>query len=181
MFAIPTLTTERLTLRPHSLADFDVFAAMWSDPAVVRYIGGRPFSREECWSRLLRQMGHWSLLGYGFWAVEESATGEFIGEIGFADLHRDIDPPITAPELGWVLVPPAHGKGYATEAVRAALAHQSSFDPVCLIHPENLASLRVAEKCGFRELHRTTYHGSPTIQLGIARPLSPNFQFAPLT
>ena len=163
---IPTVATERLTLRPHRLEDFEACASMWADPAVTRFIGGKPHTREEAWSRLLRYIGHWSLLGFGFWAIEEQSTGEYIGEVGFADFHREIDPPITEPEMGWVLSPRAHGKGYATEAVMAALRQQPSFEPVCLIHPDNLASIRVAGKCGFAERCRTTYKGEPTILFG---------------
>lgn len=168
---IPTVSTPRLKLRPHRLDDFEACAAMWGDPIVTRFIGGKPHTREESWSRLLRYIGHWSLLGFGFWAIEENSTGDYIGEVGFADFHREIEPPITEPEMGWVLATRAHGKGYATEAVRAALGHQSSFQPVCLIHPENLASIRVAQKCGFSERLRTTYKDQPTILF--ARSASP--------
>ena len=141
---------------------------MWGDAAVTRYIGGKPFTREEVWARLLRYAGHWALLGFGFWAIEEKATRALVGELGFADHKRDIDPPLSdAPELGWALAPRVHGKGYATEAVLAAVAWgDANFGPrrtVCLIHPENLASIRVAEKCGYRECLRTTYKGQPTM------------------
>lgn len=56
----PVITTERLTLRPHLLADFEDSLAMWADPAVVRYVGGEPSSPEEAWSRLLRYAGLWA-------------------------------------------------------------------------------------------------------------------------
>lgn len=168
MSAIPTLETARLQLRPHTIDDFEDFAALWADPIVTRYISGRAFTREESWSRLLRQSGHWSLLGFGFWVVQEKISGAFLGEVGYLDLHRDIDPPIQSPEIGWGLLPKFHGQGFATEAVQAALAWQPAWQPVCLIHPENLPSLRVAEKCGFHETHRTTYHGHPTIHLARA-------------
>ena len=161
------IETARLTLRPHVLADFADCTAMWADPDVTRYIGGRPLTQEEVWTRLLRYAGHWSLLGFGFWAVIEKATGEYIGDIGFADFKRDIDPPLTVPEIGWALASRAHGKGYATEAIGAALAwgdaHFSSTQTTCLIHPENLASLRIAAKCGFREVRRSRYKDHTTI------------------
>lgn len=163
---IPTVATARLRLRPHRLDDFEACAALWGDPAVTRFIGGKPHTREEAWSRLLRYAGHWSLLGFGFWAIEEKSTGDYIGEVGFAYFHREIEPPITEPEMGWVLATRAHGKGYATEAVRAALGRQPSFQPVCLIHPENLASIRVAEKCGFSERRRVIYRGQSNILFG---------------
>jgi len=77
---IPTLTTGRLLLRPYRLADFDAYAAMWADPAVTRFIGGVPFTREQSWSRFLRQIGVWHHLAFGFFAIEEKATGRFAGE-----------------------------------------------------------------------------------------------------
>ena len=119
MNAIPHIRTDRLILREHVPQDFDALHAMWSEPAVYRHIIGRPSTREEAWSRLLRYSGHWRLLGYGYWAVEEQATGNFVGEMGFADYHRDIDPPLEGrPELGWALKTAVHGKGYATEALQ---------------------------------------------------------------
>jgi RimJ/RimL family protein N-acetyltransferase len=159
---VPILETGRLRLRGHRLADFAACAAMWADPIVTRYVGGKPFSQEEVWTRLLRYVGHWALLGFGYWVIEEKATGEFVGELGFADFKRDIKPPLEdTPEAGWVLASRAHGKGYATEAVRAALAWgDEHFEPArtaCIIHPENLVSIRVAQKCGYWEFQRTTY------------------------
>ena len=68
-----------------------------------------------------------------------------------------------------MLAPHAQGKGYATEAVRAVVGwgdqHFDRARTVCLIHPENLPSLRVAEKCGYKEFQRTAYKGQPTIIL----------------
>jgi RimJ/RimL family protein N-acetyltransferase len=167
---VPQLETDRLKLRGHRLNDFPACAAMWADPVVTRHIGANPLSQEESWTKFLRYIGHWDLLGFGYWVVEEKETGDFVGEIGFADYKRDLQLPIeVAPECGWVLVPQSHGKGYATEAVRSALAwgdrHFGSSQTTCLIRPENLASIRVAEKCGYRELQRTTYKGQPTIVL----------------
>jgi RimJ/RimL family protein N-acetyltransferase len=71
------------------------------------------------------------------------------------------------PEMGWVMAPHSHGKGYATEAARAAIAwgerHFGGRRTACIIAPENEPSLRVAEKCGFRELQHTTCKDKPTI------------------
>jgi RimJ/RimL family protein N-acetyltransferase len=165
---VPVIETQRLKMRGHRLDDFPACAAMWADPIVTRHIGGKPLSEEEVWARLLRYVGHWSLLGFGYWAIEEKDTGDFVGELGFADFKRDIEPSLKGvPELGWVLASKAHGKGYATEAVRAAIAwgqsHFGSARTVCIIHPENLASIRVAEKCGYKEFERTTYKGHATL------------------
>jgi RimJ/RimL family protein N-acetyltransferase len=165
---VPVLETERLKLRGHRLDDFPACAAMWADPIVTRYVGGKPFAEEESWSRLLRYVGHWALLGFGYWVIEERATGNFVGEVGFADYKRDIEPSLKdAPEIGWVVASQFHGKGYATEAARAAIAwgvgNIAPSRTACLIHPENLSSIRVAEKCGYREFQLTTYKGQPTL------------------
>jgi RimJ/RimL family protein N-acetyltransferase len=164
----PIVETGRLTLRAHGLVDFDASVAMWSDVAVTRFIGGKPSSAQQTWSRLLTYFGLWALLGYGYWAIEEKATRRFIGEIGFADFKRTIAPSMTAiPELGWALASPAHGRGFATEAARAVTAwgdqHLAASRTVALIDPDNLASIRVAEKCGYANFERTTFNDRPML------------------
>lgn len=165
---VPELETERLKLRGHRLDDYAASAAMWADPNVTRHIGGKPLSQEESWTKLLRYVGHWALLGFGYWVVEEKATGRFVGEIGFADYKRELEPSLhDKPEIGWVLAPASQDKGYATEAVRAAIRWgDANFGPAqtaCIIYPENLPSIRVAEKCGYRQWRLTTYKGRPTL------------------
>jgi len=75
--------------------------------------------------------------------------------------------------MGWVLTSAHHGKGYATEGVRAALAwadeHLRTERTVCLINPDNAASIRVAEKAGYDQTHRTTFNKAPTLMFE-ARP-----------
>jgi RimJ/RimL family protein N-acetyltransferase len=164
---VPTIETARLRLRGHRVEDFADCAAMWGDPVVARHIS-RPSSAEESWARMLRYAGLWRLLGYGYWAVEEKASGRFAGDVGFADFKREVQPSLDgAPEIGWVLARWAHGQGFATEAVGAALAWgDRRFGPqatVCMIAPENAASIRVAEKCGYREFARATYKEQPAI------------------
>ncbi|HEY5096305.1 MAG TPA: GNAT family N-acetyltransferase [Candidatus Eremiobacteraceae bacterium] len=163
-----SIETERLVLRRHERGDLDACAQMWADPIVTRHIGGKIFSRYETWRKMMVYAGLWTLLGYGYWAVEERSTGRFIGELGFADFKREMEPPLDGvPELGWALVSSAHGKGYATEAVRAAVAwgdaNLESRRTVCMIDPDNLPSVRVAQKCGYREYLRIDYGGGPTV------------------
>jgi RimJ/RimL family protein N-acetyltransferase len=165
---IPVLETERLLMRGHRLEDFEDSLALWADPAVTQFIGGKPSTREEAWARMLRYAGHWGLLGFGYWVVTEKATGRFTGEVGFGCFKREIEPSLDGmPEIGWVLAPHSQGKGYATEAVKAAIGwgerHFGGRRLACIVAPENEPSLRVAEKCGFRELQRTTYKDNATI------------------
>jgi RimJ/RimL family protein N-acetyltransferase len=163
----PELDTARLTMRAHRLDDFADLAAMWLDPEVTRHISAQSQTEEDVWARLLRYAGHWSLLGFGYWAVRERATGRFVGDVGFANLRRTLTPSLgDAPEAGWVLAHWAHGHGFATEAVTAALAWAATnFDrpTVCIIDPDNAASIRVAEKCGYRFVTRASYRGEPVL------------------
>lgn len=151
---------------------------MWADERVVRDITGRPSSREEAWARLLRYGGLWGILGFGYWLVEQRASGAFVGEVGVADFRRDLEPSLDdALEAGWVVHPGAQGRGFATEAMQAVLAwvdrHLAGQRLVCMIAPGNAASFRIAAKCGFVEFARTDYRGEPTILLERRRPASP--------
>jgi RimJ/RimL family protein N-acetyltransferase len=164
------LDTERLTLRLPTLDDFEESAAMWSNDNVVRHVGGRAFTREESWQRLLRHVGHWQLLGFGFWIAREKTAGKYVGEVGLGDFRRDMTPGFEdAPEIGWVLALSAHGKGYATEASQAAIGWmERRHKParlVCMIEPENAASLRVASKCGFRKFSQSMFKNSAVVLL----------------
>jgi RimJ/RimL family protein N-acetyltransferase len=176
--AIPGIETARLKMRGHRRDDLDDCYAMWSDPIVVRFIGGTPSTPQRTWLRLLAYRGHWELMGFGYWVVEEKATGSFVGEVGFADFKRDIASSMqSVPELGWALAPRFHGKGYATEAVRAALtwgdSHFKAARTVCMISSDNTASIRVAEKCGYQEFERTLFDGSPTLFFAREKPVVP--------
>jgi len=151
----PTLETPRLRMRGHKSEDLNASLAMWSTPAVYRYTSGKPTTREECRARLLRAAGHWALEGYGYWLVEERASGAFVGEVGFSDFMRDMTPPIDGTmEAGWVLSAEHHRKGYGSEAVTAAIAWARRERPgqpmTCLIHPDNAPSIGLAQKCGVR-------------------------------
>jgi RimJ/RimL family protein N-acetyltransferase len=167
---IPVLETERLLLRAHRAEDFQPFFEMWADESVVRYISGKAFTEEESWGRFLRHIGQWDLLGFGFWAVEEKATRRFIGQIGYVEAMRAIEPSLKGiPEIGWSLATDTHGKGHALEGARAAVAwgekHFGGQPIRCIISPENVASLKLAEKLGFKEFVRTTYKGDDIVML----------------
>jgi len=168
---IPVLETARLRLRPHERADFDALATLWANPDVTRFIGGKPSTREESWARLLRYKGLWPLLGFGYWLVEDRKTGDCLGDVGFADFHRQMDPaPPALPEIGWVLSPAAHGRGVATEAATAALDWLQR-DCFCIIDPANAASLRVAAKLGFKSRGLARYRDAGVTVLVRPQPL----------
>ena len=175
----PTLTTERMVLTPPVLTDFDDFHALWSDPQVVRHIGGRPFTEEDDWKRLSMLAGSWVLHGMGYWTARDRADGRFVGQIGVAMNRRALPTQFVAsfspyPETGWVMQPQAQGRGLATEGALAAVAWADAAlgaeRTVCLIAPANAASLRVAERCGYRRYAETEYHGEPTVLLERFRP-----------
>jgi RimJ/RimL family protein N-acetyltransferase len=162
----PVLRTERLCLRPHRPSDFEASYELWSDPITTTFIGGRPSTREESWARILRYMGLWPALGYGYWVVSCGRTGGFLGEVGFADFRRDMVPPLTSPEAGWAIAPGAHGHGYATEALLAALGWADRSlgvsQTACIINGENAASLRVADKVGYHRVGSAEYQSKTT-------------------
>jgi RimJ/RimL family protein N-acetyltransferase len=172
--AVPVVETGRLRLRAHRIDDFDAARAMWADPAVVRFISGKPSTPQQTWMRLLAYAGHWSLLDFGYWAIADRATDAFLGEIGFADFKRDFAPSCAGiPELGWALATHATARGIATEAARAACAWgDARFEcerTVCLIDTRNVASLGVARKCGYEAFDRTERGGVETLLLARAR------------
>lgn len=159
----PIIETARLRLRPHRPGDLDDRHAMTGDAHVMRHFGGATQDREDNWHRLLRYAGHWALFGHGLLAIEERATGRFAGEVGLADFRRGLGADFDgAPEAAWMLPRWAEGRGYATEAMRAAIAwHEAARGParmVCMIAPGNGGSLRVAAKLGFVPLRMAAYH-----------------------
>ncbi|HEY6516611.1 MAG TPA: GNAT family N-acetyltransferase [Steroidobacteraceae bacterium] len=169
----PRLETDRLILRPHRVEDFPDCAAMWRDPQVVKYTIGAESPPQRTWQRLLAYCGHWALLGFGYWAVESKSSGRYIGELGFADFHRDLPDSVQSlPEIGWALAVEAHGQGYATEALRKVLAwgdaNLAAPRTICIIQRENLASVHLARKFGYSTTLREATDSEPVMLL--ARP-----------
>ncbi|WP_295186560.1 GNAT family N-acetyltransferase [uncultured Brevundimonas sp.] len=159
------LTTERLVMSPVTLADHDDLLALWADADFTRHITGRPMTSEEVWFRLLRDLGQWAVDDYGSWTIRRAKDGAYLGNVSILDHRRLIEPAMTDPELGWGLSPAFHGEGFAHEALQAALAwadaHLSATRTVCMISPENLASLKLAARVGYRSYATTTYKDHP--------------------
>jgi RimJ/RimL family protein N-acetyltransferase len=166
------LETDRLIMRMWREDDFESYLPLCQDPEVMRFLGaGKPLDPFECWRHMAFMVGHWELLGYGPFAVEEKATGEFVGRVGFMN-------PVGWPafELGWTLSRNFWGRGYASEAARRALAY--AFDEldkdhvISLIDPLNLNSIKVAERLGEKVEGKTELLGREVSIYGIDRPVN---------
>ncbi len=165
---VPQIQTDRLLLRAHVAADHGALWAMRNHPDVYRHLGGEPSTEEASWRRLLASAGHWVLMGYGYWLMEERGTGRVVGECGFSEFHRDISPPLVGTlEAGWILGADFHGKGYASEAMNAILNWAENTYPgrplTCIINTENAPSIRLAERLGFRAQNTQTYLGGDCV------------------
>jgi RimJ/RimL family protein N-acetyltransferase len=143
---IPVLETDRLRLREWREEDHAPLVAFYTDAAVARFISV-PRNRADAWRFLAVRSGHWSLRGYGPWALEEKASGQWVGHCGLWFPHGWPEP-----ELMWSLAPAARGRGYATEAARRARDYAYRdlgwTTLVSCIVPENVASQRVAQRLG---------------------------------
>ncbi|HZV96536.1 MAG TPA: GNAT family N-acetyltransferase [Candidatus Nitrosocosmicus sp.] len=164
-----TLETERLVLRMFGAADFEAYSAMCGDPEVMRFIGdGQPLPPPMAWRSLATVIGHWSLRGYGLWAATERATGALVGRVGFWNPHG-----WPGFELGWLLARAYWGRGYATEAARAAMSwaftRREDQQVISLIYPDNAASIRVAARLGERLADRIELMGKPVLLYRITR------------
>lgn len=150
---LPSFETERLFIRPRTMADFDACLAMDRDPAVTQFIPG-PWSEPERHEAFLRERIETSLgEGLGYWSIfPKVQPDQFAGWILLIP-YDGIGPEI---EIGWRLNRSAWGNGFASEAARPIIEH--GFNTVGLecivadIDPDNLSSLRVAEKIGMKHV-----------------------------
>jgi RimJ/RimL family protein N-acetyltransferase len=149
--------TGRLAFREMSPADLDDMAALLGDPDVMTYYP-RPKTRQEAaqwidWNRSL-----YRTRGYGLWVISDD--GGFAGDCGLTP--QDVDG-VTELEVGYHVRPAAQGRGYATEAAAACRDYARTVlraeRLIAIIHPDNRASQRVAEKVGLRPEKRALVHG----------------------
>ena len=157
MTAIPTIETPRLTLRGFRASDHAPYADYLANERMTVFIGGVA-SADDAWRRLSMLAGQWVLRGYGPFAIEERASERFAGYAGPWFPYGWPEP-----EILWGLHADFHGKGYATEAAGAARAWAYRAlgweTAISLIHPDNRASLRVAERLGAQPDGDTTLRG----------------------
>ena len=152
MSDVPELRTERLLLREWRDEDLDPFAALNADPEVMRFMP-KLLSRDECAARIQSMREHFRDHGFGLWAVEVRNVSLFVGFVGLS-IPRFEAPFMPCVEIGWRLAREAWGRGFATEAARAAVA--LGFDVFGLqeilsftVH-DNVRSRRVMERLGMK-------------------------------
>lgn len=153
---VPVLSTKRLILRGFFDHDLDDWASINSDADATRFVGG-VLDRSGAWHDIALQLGHWSLRGFGNWALELRETGELVGRAGFWQ-------PAGWPgvELGWMLGRSWWGHKLATEASIKALEWAVDVlrlqHVISLIHPDDSGSLEVARRLGLTYERPFTYH-----------------------
>ena len=144
--AFPEILTDRLLLRPPQRADFEAFAAFMGDARSATYVGGVQ-TKSIAWRGFMTLAGSWELEGFAMFSVLLRSTGEWIGRVG---PWQPLGWPGT--EVGWGIVPDHWCNGYATEAAIAsidwAFENLGWTDVIHAIHPENAASIAVAQKLG---------------------------------
>ena len=152
MSDVPELRTERLLLREWRDEDLDPFAALNADPEVMRFMP-KLLSRDECAARIQSMREHFRDHGFGLWAVEVRNVCPCVGFVGLS-IPRFEAPFMPCVEIGWRLAREAWGRGFATEAARAAVA--LGFDVFGLQEilsftvPDNVRSRRVMERLGMK-------------------------------
>ena len=150
----PELRTDRLVLRDWRESDLLPFGELNADPVVMEHFPST-LDAEGTRATVERQRARWRDDGMGWWAVEDAATGSFVGAVGlmrvdFAAPFHDVSQPVA--EIGWRLARSAWGQGYATEAASASL--QWGFDDLRLDEivsftvTANQRSRRVMERLG---------------------------------
>jgi RimJ/RimL family protein N-acetyltransferase len=142
----PRLVTERLLLREFRPEDVGPGVESARDPEVQRFLGGVK-DAYEAFAGMATHAGHWALRGYGSWIVERREDGEPLGRVGL--WHPETWPGV---EVGWRMYRASWGKGYATEAARAAIGWAwtaRGFDElISLIVADNAPSQRLAQRLG---------------------------------
>jgi RimJ/RimL family protein N-acetyltransferase len=164
------LETDRLLLRPLTMADLDEFMTMHSAPEVARTMGH--YSAAGAADRIERNEREWREYGYGLMSLVERETGRFLGRSGLKYWSQ-----FDETEVGWVLHPDFWGRGFATEAARACLDWGFGTLDVpyitAMIVPDNIRSLRVAERLGMVRLRSDTLLEFPVIVHAMERDTWP--------
>jgi RimJ/RimL family protein N-acetyltransferase len=166
------LETERLVLRPPTLADLGPLHEIWGDRDVMRYVGGgnaHAHDVDESEQRLARLLAHQERHGFSLWVVADRQSGTVLGDCGLIEFAFR-GPEV---ELAYRLGKAHWGRGYATEAATAwterGLHELGLATIVAVTHPENGASEHVLEKVGFRYEGPHLYEGVRMKQFRVRR------------
>lgn len=167
MDTIPTIHTQRLTLRPFTLADIRPLHRILSEPDILDYFPRTdPPEVERVGKIIQNQLAHWEAHHLGWWAVIPEEGAELIGWNGLQFLAETGET-----EVAYLLSKPYWGQGYATEAARAAIKY--GFETlnlgqiIGLTHPENKASQNVLKKCGMHYTVRKEYFGMQLLRFSL--------------
>lgn len=160
------LTTARLSLVPFADDHLDGLYAMNSDPEVMRYISGRPETRDDTVAAIERVKRRWIEFGYSWWSFVERDSGEIVGAGALQNLRREaasVPDPACPLEIGWRLRRDCWHRGLATEAARAIAGfafgtiHADEVYAVC--DPDNFASAGVMKRLGMQDRGLQTWYG----------------------
>ena len=168
------LETERLRLRTPRLDDMENVLELVSDPVAMTFIDEPTSDPARVREALERWLERWEVDGLGPFFVERREDGAFLGRTGFLVWDRRSWQKSTFAvsgdhgqlELGWLLLRPHWGRGYATEAARAArdwASARGADSLISLIHPDNVRSIRVAEKLGALPAETLVVEGEPAV------------------
>lgn len=166
-----SLETERLVLNPILANQLDTLHQILIDPFVRRYLcDDKVLSLQEVEEMLTQSSKQFEAERSGLWLIETKQKPEVIGVAG---LWYFFDEP--QPQLLYALLPKATKQGYATEAARRLLDYAYTelgySDLIASCDPPNLASQRVAERLGMRQVETRVEQGLPTVFFKISLPV----------
>ncbi len=151
---IPILETQRLRLVPPTIENLDFYEEFYTNEESSKAYGG-PLDKEQTIARLKADLGSWYLFEFGVWIIQQKSDDSFVGTCGF---WQGNDWPI---ELTWWVLPKARGKGIATEASKAAIAHaynEFNWDKVqTYMNDDNIAARTLVEKLGGQKIDRQSF------------------------
>jgi RimJ/RimL family protein N-acetyltransferase len=162
------IETARLLLRQPAIEDFDDLHALTASPEMREHLPGFA-TVEDSYKRLLSNLGGWATFGFGTFSLRERETGDYVGNCGLFRMMRGLGEDFDAdPEAGWIVASSRWGRGYAVEAMTAALDWFERVHCIrktnCMIAPANRSSNRIADKLGYHPT-RKAKHGGEAVQL----------------
>ena len=169
---IAIFENKHFIIRPCVMADADDYLSFWNDPVVMKYIGDGTWGGglEVVLDVLQKNIASYAEHpGYGFCSIEDKMSKKVVGEAGLS-----IVPETKEIEAGYILSREYWGRGLGSEILQGLLHYGFSrlhCDKIIAVaHPDNLASIRVMEKCGMTYLGKAVYHGRMSVKFGQSNP-----------